>query len=126
MDILQGNGAALRTGDRLLCDEYNVTILHKRSSVFFHNINNIILVGDDVRFDAQAAVLDAVNLDGFILFRIDDIPFGAFRLLRSIQCGVFLCVRLCGSCIGCGRRRCFVYGLYVVCFVRHVLQSLPL
>ena len=83
MDILQGNGAALRTGDRLLCDEYNVTILHKRSSVFFHNINNIILVGDDVRFDAQAAVLDAVNLDGFILFRIDDIPFGAFRLLRS-------------------------------------------
>ena len=46
MDILQGNGAALRTGDRLLCDEYNVTILHKRSSVFFHNINNIILVGD--------------------------------------------------------------------------------
>ena len=97
MDILQGNGAALRTGDRLLCDEYNVTILHKRSSVFFHNINNIILVGDDVRFDAQAAVLDAVNLDGFILFRIDDIPFGAFRLLRSIQCGVSAAVSAVGA-----------------------------
>ena len=84
MDILQGNGAALRTGDRLLCDEYNVTILHKRSSVFFHNINNIILVGDDERFDAQAAVLDSVNLDGFILFRLWAPPVFRLRLVRRL------------------------------------------
>ena len=45
--------------------------------VFFNDVADVVLVGDDVGADGQALILDAVHLDNFVFTFVDNVVFFA-------------------------------------------------
>lgn len=72
MDILHGDRPLLGAGHRLFGDKQYIPRLHMGPRVLHRHISDAVHIGDDVGFDAQAAVLAAVHSDDLIFAGIDN------------------------------------------------------
>ena len=87
MDILHWNGAALGAGNCLFGHKDNVARFCVRLSVFFDDIADIVLVGDDMGADCKTLIFNTVYLNDFIFSFIYDIAFFAhvFTILSKTE-----------------------------------------
>ena len=70
MDVLQGDGAALGTGDALLGDEQHIVLVgHDGSAVLVGDLNDVVVLGDQVGLDGQTLIGNAVD-DGNALLAL--------------------------------------------------------
>ncbi len=73
MDILHGDSPALGTGHRFFGDEDDVPRLEGGGDIFFHNIQYVVLIGDDMGADAQPAVIGPIHGDDFMFAVVDKV-----------------------------------------------------
>ena len=77
VDVLHRDGAALGAGHRLLGHKDDVVRAGMGLGVFFNDVADVVLVGDDVGADGQALILDAVHLDDLVFTFVDNVVFFA-------------------------------------------------
>ncbi len=82
VDVLQGNGPLLGAGHDLFRNKQHIVGLGEHGlSVFLGYVADIVLVGDQVGGNGQAAVLDAIHLNDLMLALIGLQFFAHFFLL---------------------------------------------